>query len=135
MWWPDLFQLKRMQILTTQLIDDIAGVTTEEELMGHFKENEERFKRTAANRTGTPENEITFNDVREDVEREVKNKKAGEIWGTLHDDLKEKYKARNYITGEGLEPEEEVDIAMDLSEEESEETEGESETEGNEESG
>ena len=137
--WNDLFHFQKFQILSTQIVDDIVGEPTEEELKKIFQENENRFRNTAATRAGVPASEITFEDVREDVEKDWKNRRTGEIWPTLPDDLTKKHGVKNYLTGEGVKPtkeEEEEEMALlDLSGEESEEPEEHSHGESDDENG
>jgi hypothetical protein len=105
--WPELFRYQRIQILTSQLIEARIGEPTEEEISQYFSENEDRFRTMVANRVSVDKASVTLDDAREDIIKEIKNRKMGEAGQNLNADLKAKYAVKNYLTGEGLKPEEE----------------------------
>ena len=122
-WWPDFFQFNRLQVLSAQLVEALAGEPTEKEMRAHFDENLDRIRRTVARRMGVEEGQVTFLDALEDVKMELINQKQGEIWQTFKADLEEKYGVKNYISGAGVrdEEEDEPEVLLDLSGEEEEE--------------
>jgi len=128
--WPDFFNYQRVQILSNQLAEAMAGKPTDEEITQHFVQNEDRLRRLVANRLDIDPSAVTLNDAWEDIIKEITSQKAGEIKKNLTADLRAKYGIKNYLTGEGLKPGEEkkedegLAGKLDISEGETKEPEG-----------
>jgi hypothetical protein len=120
----DFFLGNRMQILFGQLIEDVAGEPSEQDIDKLWRENEERYRKTVAGRFGVPESEITKADAKEEIVREWKNMEQQKLYGTYVETLKEKYDVKNYLTMKGVEMKEladekkEVEGLLDLNKEE-----------------
>jgi len=99
----DVYTAVKMQILNGQLIEDVIGEPTEEEILGVWNEKKDDIKRNLATQMGKPESEITLEDAREIIIQEWKGSRSQEVSMAFKDDLKAKWGVKNYYSGEGLE--------------------------------
>lgn len=99
----DVYTAIKMQVLTGQLLDDIIGEPTEEDILGIWNEKKNDFKRNLAAQLDKPEAEITLEDAHENIIQDWKGGRYQEVSMAFKDDLKAKWGVKNYYSGEGLE--------------------------------
>jgi hypothetical protein len=125
--WADIFYYSKMQILQQQLTEDEIGEPSEEEMLGLWEEKKDRYKQALSGQLGVLPEEITMDDVRDQIITEWRTAKQSTVFTDLKEKLKGDYNVINYFTLEGVEMKEIYDEATetkaikDLGEEEEKE--------------